>query len=507
MRKFSSKGAFLVVFWMALLSGTGLSFLNLYYALFKGLQDLQLYYYFALTPAVPFIICAPLIGWFADTRFGNYKVFKAGALLTLLATVVACVCVLILENVSKHSTLALVLSGGISVIAYILAFIGIIACALTTVQLGLDQMPDASPANITSFIAWMIFSVGVGCWITDFLYLMLVYCIKDKRLDYQVFSLFQVCCMSIVCNSLFLFGKKWLIIEPKSSQSLKTIYQVLKFAAKHKAPLNRSALTYWEENIPSRLDLGKSRYGGPFTTEQVEDVKTFFKILIVLLPVFVSILLSTNVDQAYKPVNIPGLTHCTSQLIYPFTFSPFFWIMVMTCCNEFVVYPLFRNKLPSILTSIGIGNIFVLLVQVGYLIVSVVEYVHPLGGILWQWPYIVSCVMFGCITQFMLTKLLEFVCAQSPYHMRGLLTGYVVFVYLSALAAGNLLERNVVCPKSLSYCSVIRHATVTAVGLIGFIIYCLLARWYKMRVRDEAYNAHQVVEEIYDRYLSYRYMS
>ena len=77
------------------------------------------------------------------------------------------------------------------------------------------------------------------------------------------------------------FQPKWLIIEPKSSQPLKTIYQVLKFAAKHKAPLNRSALTYWEENIPSRIDLGKSKYGGPFTTEQVEDVKTVLCIMVV----------------------------------------------------------------------------------------------------------------------------------------------------------------------------------------------------------------------------------
>ncbi len=87
--------------------------------------------------------------------------------------------------------------------------------------------------------------------------------------------------MSILCCSIFLFAPKWLIIEPKSHQSLKIIYQVLKFAANHKAPLNRSALTYWEEDIPSRMDLGKSRYSGPFSTEQVEDVKTFFKVIIV----------------------------------------------------------------------------------------------------------------------------------------------------------------------------------------------------------------------------------
>ena len=61
---------------------------------------------------------------------------------------------------------------------------------------------------------------------------------------------------------------------------------MLKFAAKHKAPVNRSALTYWEEDIPSRVDLGKSKYGGPFTTEQVEDVKTFLKLLVVSVPFF-----------------------------------------------------------------------------------------------------------------------------------------------------------------------------------------------------------------------------
>ncbi len=100
--------------------------------------------------------------------------------------------------------------------------------------------------------------------------------------------------MSVLC-SLFLIAPKWLTIEPNCPQSLKTIYRVLKFAAKHKAPLNRSALTYWEEDIPSRMDLGKSRYGGPFTTE---DVKTFFKILIISLPIFIISFSMQNLDAS-----------------------------------------------------------------------------------------------------------------------------------------------------------------------------------------------------------------
>ena len=57
----------------------------------------------------------------------------------------------------------------------------------------------------------------------------------------------------------------------------KLIHRVLKYAVKHKHPEGRSAFTYCEDELPSRLDFGKSKYGGPFTTEQAEDVKTFFR--------------------------------------------------------------------------------------------------------------------------------------------------------------------------------------------------------------------------------------
>ena len=65
---------------------------------------------------------------------------------------------------------------------------------------------------------------------------------------------------------------------------------VLNYAQKNKYPSNHSALTYWEEEFPSRIDLGKDKYGGrAFTEEEVENVKTFFQILplmhIVILPI------------------------------------------------------------------------------------------------------------------------------------------------------------------------------------------------------------------------------
>ena len=66
----------------------------------------------------------------------------------------------------------------------------------------------------------------------------------------------------------------------------KNIYKVLKYSWNHKVPEHRSAFTYWEEDIPRRIDLGKNKYGGPFTNEEVEDTKTFLRILPLLLCLF-----------------------------------------------------------------------------------------------------------------------------------------------------------------------------------------------------------------------------
>ena len=62
--------------------------------------------------------------------------------------------------------------------------------------------------------------------------------------------------------------------KPLLSNPIKHIAKVLNYARKHKYPERRSALTYWEDDYPSRIDLGKDKYGGPFTIEEVEDVKT-----------------------------------------------------------------------------------------------------------------------------------------------------------------------------------------------------------------------------------------
>ena len=95
--------------------------------------------------------------------------------------------------------------------------------------------------------------------------------------------------LSIVVVTAVHKKKHWFSTEHSSTNPYLLVWRVLKFAAQHQKPIRQSAFTYCETGYPSRLDFGKLRYGGPFTMEQVEDVKTLFNILKVLLclaPVF-----------------------------------------------------------------------------------------------------------------------------------------------------------------------------------------------------------------------------
>ncbi len=73
-----------------------------------------------------------------------------------------CICLIIKEE-GVHPTVTMV-----AITAAVLgAYLGVSACAVTALQLGLDQMPDASSDNIISFIKWFIFSALFGVWISE----------------------------------------------------------------------------------------------------------------------------------------------------------------------------------------------------------------------------------------------------------------------------------------------------------------------------------------------------
>ena len=299
----------------------------------------------------------------------------------------------------------------------------------------------------------------------------------DSSYTLIVKALLPTLCLSIVLTSNFLFSPKWLIIEPKSPQSLKTIYRVLKFAAKYKAPLNRSALTYWEEDIPSRIDLGKSKYGGPFTTEQVEDVKTVLRLLVISLP-FSFIVFSTAwhaISIGASGETFPGVTvtSCPLRVISNFIYIPSLYSILGTLVQEFLLYPFIRSRFPSILKRIEIGLFIFTLVCFLCFVLQLSRYLaHSNETVTECIIHFLYQITSGLLTQMLATAVLEFMCAQSPYNMRGLLLSLVETITLVSWGLGWIVWYTIThkaCTQS--WCYLLPFSVQTVICLIGFLLF------------------------------------
>ncbi len=97
----------------------------------------------------------------------------------------------------------------------------------------------------------------------------------------------------------------------------------------------------------------------------------------------------------------------------------------------------------------------------------------------------------------------EFICAQSPYSMRGLVIGVFFFIYgLFNALVGLIIVIFALTFKSeaslLLSCGSSYSLSVLTLGILGFFFYVFIARWYKKRQRGGQYNVNpQAVVEVY----------
>ena len=143
----------------------------------------------------------------------------------------------------------------------------------------------------------------------------------------------------------------------KNSNPYRLIYLVLKFAKEHKCPVQRSAFTYWENEIPSRINLGKRKYGDPFTTEEIEDVRTLnFLHLFKLLLSLAGILISSYFIQSSSTTLIvitPNSDFMISALCHTATVG--FLILARVLFSNFCKYYLSHSNLWTIVRFVKLS--------------------------------------------------------------------------------------------------------------------------------------------------------
>ena len=495
----------------------------------------------------------PLLGWLADVYFTRYKFILYSFVVMIMATLL----MIIASGLFFHFTedRALYILGGLGITV---GLIGIGLFESTAIQFGMDQMLEASSDELSSFIHWYYWSCNVGR-------LLVVSCAAVALIGYSqcvikvnlqnvtelyedlhplyhhiyntlalIMAGLQLVC---ACTGLFLLicSKRNFNIDRTGDHPLKLIYGVVKYAWKHKCPEHRSAFTYWEEDIPPRIDLGKSKYGGPFTTEEVEDTKTFFSILLLLLSL-VGFHLSSHgysiADQLMReqcPSMVALAVGDPMQYIFLVVIFgvPFYQLINYWCTRNIfnllkrMGLGLFCSFLKSVIeiciqvTMTGgrkcnhfdtntLDSCYFLAIELNIdntctTISNATDNFFYCGQnntpfLLLLIPYLLQGLSFLLV--FMTA--LEFICAQAPLRLKGLLIG----VWYAFLAINYLLIESSELYTIARTTWISFHSVKTFLILISLIVYVCVAKRYRYRLRDEVVNEQYLIEEIYERELA-----
>jgi peptide/histidine transporter 3/4 len=390
----------------------------------------------------------------------------------------------------------------LSLMVLALMQIGLYQCNI--IQLGLDQLIFAPSNDIIRFLYWLLFSYclsltifngfHISSFVTDFT--------DTKHIIY--FTGEGIIFIAILFAILLLTCcKKHINIEPPPRVNpVKLIYKVTLYALRHKVPSFRSAFTYGE-GPPGRFDLAKERYGGPFTTEQVEDVKSFGNILMVLLSFSgCYVVLSSTNGIIYQLKNSTDSNHSIAETIFYNYWVEYQSLILLLSIIIFqlVLFPYYASKIPSQLKRMGISQILFLFSSV-FLLSFNVLIIFDVFISYFSFP--VALLLFIPLTVngiglFLSYTTLEFIIAQGPQSMQGLLLG-ISFSMSSSLQYVSNEVFNVFQSDHLW----IFYLIICVIVLMSMIVYSIAALKYTPRRRNElsTVNERIIIEEYCERNL------
>ena len=464
--------------------------------------------------AVLFLVLTPLASFVADVKFSRFKMLIWSTYCMIVSSSFTLLSVVIVASaVSDFSIFSYTVLGFlfISTLAYLCGRIVFLANVL---QFGTDQLRDAPTCwsvlflyayywwdNISSLLT-LSSNIPGHDLIINYHYGTIAFDILKASIYGAV--IFTSIFLSVIILLILRKKKDWLFTEGIRGNPYRLTWGVVKFALQHKKPLRRSAFTFCENSFPSRLDFGKQRYGGPFTTEQVEDVKVLFnmvKVFLSLGPVFFLDLCATIIagshhhyDKADFFVNNPWKVFFLHNGIL----SPLLtliWIPLL-----FKLY--LSNWLPNMFKRIGLSIILLSAVFALYLFYDVKGYgsqsyyenlvaicynvtdrfmhTHRFAQFSATYVVVLQNIMSSIYLKLLYISVWELICCQSPQFMKGLLFGlfYTIRAFYQFLAAATIVSFYFWKPQLVS-CNFIFYIVNLSLGLLCFLIFAMVTRKFQ----------------------------
>ena len=520
-----------MLLWSCLLHCLGfyLLIINLieYRSSFNIYNSLRDSFIILLSAKIVTLLFYPVAGLLAETLLTRYKVMMIGTVIAVIG-----LAIVLLSTIS--GTVLIYKKGGFSldssiyipvIPGFIIYHFGLGLFEANAIQFGTDQLQFASNEELSKFVHWYFWTLfAVQYTLSSILPFLTFVNFKYIAWIWNLHAVIALAC-SVFAAIAFFRLQGHLFTEPVGhTNPVKQIIEVMSYSWKHKQPVRRSAFTYGEAP-PSRLDLGKERYGGPFTTEQVEDVKSFGRIFLLMLSLFgLSLLLGSNgqmgdiYDDYYngngtKIFSFVAVKMGDSYAIY---YVIIIGIPVYMCLIRLCL----RHPLPNMLKKLGIGllmiivalvltTIYIALMHMTYTYEGIecfsnmsslisIHDTHGLGGYI-TFLFIITQFFNGLAYLLVFLTALEFILAQAPRSMQGLLIG-LWYAYQSLTVVVRLVS---VLTLQDVHCHYWPYIVKTILAIVSLLFFLLISRWYKYRQREEPSNINRqaIIEEYTERQL------
>ena len=490
----------------------------------------------------------PVCGWIADVYVSNFKMIKFSIVLMFTSSVL-----MFVTGILMYLTLLKDLPLNVVAVAFVVTGItGLGMYEANAIQFGMDQMINVSSKQLSSFIHWYFWCCHVGSLLFFYVLLGEILYLGNCHVKMEIYQkrpqtylglllLIPSCIQIILClvEVFYMYYKrKDFVIEQTTKNPLCIVVKVLKYSLKHKYPENRSAFTYWENDIPSRIDLGKEKYGGPFTYEQVEDVKVLIRLLIVMLSLFGFYMSGDGYTLTYyimntigcpdkgpfaglimNPQHIPSLVVVFGIPLYQFlkqyivsgSLLKKMWFGLIICLINEVIMCLYGYLLeykefhcPELYTyALHELSVSEMCMAANTIVLSNGSCEHfcfdsPVSN---HFVYlsVIPLVMNGVSYLLVFMTTVEFICAQSPNAMKGLLIGMWYSMLSIKYFMVNILD---IYPPFLEETIWNVYQGVKGCCIfVSIIFFSMVYKWYEYRKRDEIVNEQAIIEEQYEREL------
>ena len=486
------KGAILVLIW---------SFLEIsvyhYYAMSATRNPIKRKSYLPLNPSEILAagIFLPVGGWLADAYFGRYKVILCGMWTMWLGAMlngVSLVIGMVVAPYREHG------DPWVSLICRVVLGAGFGAFQVNIIQFGIDQLSEASSTEITSFISWYTLTI-FACGVT-------MQFITSCQPHYVIVLVLAVH-LTMALGSNYILSH-WLDKEQKILNSFPLIRKTVQYSIKHRNKWKRLFML-GHRGVLSKLNVAKTMYGGPFTSEQVEDVKTFFRVLAVIA-IFLTVF-SGIPTTMYTADQLEPRFHHRSQIRVCYKelsirYAQYIVLVFVVLVYQTIIHPICHKCIPkvSITTKFFIA---VLLFFAGVMILLGMESTsyhkqlelnqtiikcgfHSKSSYqdIQSYLVIIPQTMTALSSFLLLSAGIEFICAQAPFNMKGLLFGIGYALYgLGSLVQSALstpfLHNHSAWDKAPLTCGIWYFIIQGVIVLVGFIVVIIMIKTYKRRIR------------------------